>query len=95
MAGAQGRSKGGVRRNQKARLLSSSFMGQMKPSSFSLRGCRGNGNWNCWQKNGSCDLPGFAEQANPAENLLWILVGFDVATMAYPEHQQFNSQEPL
>ena len=46
-------------------------------------------------ENGSCDLPGFAEQANPAENLLWILVGFDVATMAYPEHQQFNSQEPL
>ena len=53
---SNGRSSGSVqrrvRRNQKARLLSSSFMGQMKPSSFSLRGCRGNGNWNCWQKMG-------------------------------------------
>ena len=53
---SNGRSSGSVqrrvRRNQKARLLSSSFMGQMKPSSFSLHGCRGDGNWNCWQKMG-------------------------------------------
>ena len=46
--------------------------------------------------NEQCDLPGFSEgSTNPGENLLWILVGFDMATMTYPDHQQFNSQEPL
>ena len=45
------------------------------------------------EDNSTCHLPGLVVGDNPSENLLWVLVGFDVETFTYPQHQRFNSED--
>ena len=43
--------------------------------------------------NEHCDLPGIVEGGVPSENLLWVLVGFDMDAATFPKTQRFNAEE--
>ena len=47
------------------------------------------------EDNANGQLPGIDVGADPAENLLWVLVGFDAQNLQFPISSRFNAEDSL